>query len=209
MSFLPWSTMSCARRSMPYCCSQRCLHKGIYGELNEKQMRSVRDIADSGRHLLSLITDILDVSKMEAGKLELEMGSCDVRSVCDSSLQLVQGMAQKNNIRISLDIGTEVEFIQADSKRLKQMLVNLLSNAVKFTPAGGSIGLQVEGDEISTKLLRSPFGIRESASPRKTSANCSSPLCRLIQVIRGSMAVPVSAWCWFQIWRLCMAGAYP
>ncbi len=128
------------------------LFKGIYGDLNEKQLRSVRDISESGRHLLSLITDILDVSKMEAGKLELDLGPCDVRSVCKGSVQLVQGMADKNNLRIDVDIEESVQTIRADSRRLKQMLVNLLSNAVKFTPAGGSIGLEVKGDKISEEV---------------------------------------------------------
>ena len=122
------------------------LQKGIYGALQEKQQRAVRDIAESGRHLLSLISDILDVSKMDAGKMDLDIGPCEVASVCRSSLQLVQGMAQKSDIQVSLEIADDVEIVHADPRRLKQMLVNLLSNAVKFTPAEGSVGLQVSGD---------------------------------------------------------------
>jgi signal transduction histidine kinase/ActR/RegA family two-component response regulator len=122
------------------------LQKGIYGELNEKQQRSVRDIAESGRHLLSLISDILDVSKMEAGKLEMDMAPCSVKAVCRSSMQLVQGMAHKSDVQVSLEIAEDVESLFADPRRLKQMLVNLLSNAIKFTPAEGSVGLRVTGD---------------------------------------------------------------
>ena len=129
------------------------LQRGIYGELQEKQQRAVRDIAESGRHLLSLISDILDVSKMEAGKLNLDIGPCAVASVCSSSLQLVQGMAQKSEIQISVEIADDVETVYADSQRLKQMLVNLLSNAIKFTPAGGSVGLRVTGDS-ATDVVR-------------------------------------------------------
>lgn len=123
------------------------LHKGIYGEMNEKQQRSVRDIAESGRHLLSLISDILDVSKIEAGKLDLEIAPCAVESICHSSLQLVQGMARKNDIQVSLELAPGIETVRADARRLKQMLVNLLSNAVKFTPPGGSVGLRVVAEE--------------------------------------------------------------
>ena len=116
----------------------------IYGQLNEKQRSSVHNIETSGRHLLALINDILDLAKIEADRLELEMGSCVVEDVCQASLQLVKGMAHKKGLKLNYVIQPENIRLQADERRLKQMLVNLLSNAVKFTPEGGSIGLDVQ-----------------------------------------------------------------
>ena len=122
------------------------LQEKVYGPLNEKQLRSLHSIEESGRHLLELINDILDVAKIEAGGLELQIGSLSVESVCRASLRLVKQMAQRKRLKVTFVLGSQAMVIQADGRRLKQILVNLLSNAVKFTPAGGEIGLEVEGD---------------------------------------------------------------
>ncbi|MCC6167110.1 MAG: response regulator [Caldilineaceae bacterium] len=121
------------------------LHKQLTGSLNERQVRAVSGIEESGHHLLTLINDILDVAKMDAGKLSVELAPCQVEMVCQASMRLVAAMANKKELQISLTIDPRVGVIQADERRLKQMLVNLLSNAVKFTPAGGAIGLEVTG----------------------------------------------------------------
>ena len=118
----------------------------IYGPLNEKQLHSVQSIESSGRHLLSLITDILDLSKIEADKLDLRIGLVSVAAVCQASLQLIKQSANKKQITVSSKLDQSATTLQADERRLKQILVNLLSNAVKFTPEGGEIGLEVEGD---------------------------------------------------------------
>lgn len=118
----------------------------IYGSLNEKQHKSLSNIEESGRHLLALINDILDLSKIGAGKLELQIGTVPVASVCQASLQMIKETAQKKQITISSTIDEQVTILQADERRLKQVLINLLSNAVKFTPEGGEIGLEVAGD---------------------------------------------------------------
>ncbi len=122
------------------------LQEQIFGPLNEKQLNSVRIIGTSGHHLLSLINDILDLSKIEAGKLTLQPGPVHVELACQLSLQFVKQAALEKRIEISTRFDNNVQIIQADERRLKQILINLLSNAVKFTPEGGSIGLEVTGD---------------------------------------------------------------
>jgi PAS domain S-box-containing protein len=114
-----------------------------FGALNEKQLRAVRNIESSGRHLLELINDILDLSKIEAGKLDMQFEPCSVGDICQASLQLVKGMAHQKRINISFSMGTASVNVRADSRRLKQMLVNLFSNAIKFTPEEGKVGLDV------------------------------------------------------------------
>jgi len=123
------------------------LLEGVYGPHNEKQSRSLRSIAESGRHLLDLINDILDVAKIEAGKLELQVGAVPIASVCESSMGLVKQAAQKKQLKTSVTLSDTVTQIEADARRLKQILVNLLSNAVKFTPECGQIGLEVREDQ--------------------------------------------------------------
>jgi signal transduction histidine kinase/CheY-like chemotaxis protein len=122
------------------------LFEEVYGPLNERQCRAVVDIRDSGHHLLDLINDVLDVAKMEAGTLTLDIGLVDVNLVCWASLRLVEQVAKRKHLRISTSFDRAVKAIRGDERRVKQMLVNLLSNAVKFTPEGGDIGLEVRGD---------------------------------------------------------------
>lgn len=122
------------------------LSEQVYGEMNEKQLRSLNSITESGRHLLALINDILDLSKIGAGKLELILGPVAVRRVCEDSLRLIHGAAEKKGLQVFFNYDDDVVTAQADERRLKQILVNLLGNAVKFTDPGGSIGLDVVGD---------------------------------------------------------------
>jgi PAS domain S-box-containing protein len=119
------------------------LQMGVYGPVAERQQQSLQGIYESGLHLLDLITDILDLSKLEAGKLALQPDWVMVSDVCQASLQFVQPGAQKKNQRVTLTLDQQAETVWADGRRLKQMLVNLLGNAVKFTPEGGALGLEV------------------------------------------------------------------
>ena len=128
------------------------LLEGVYGDQNERQMRSLQSIAESGRHLLDLINDILDVAKIEAGKLELQVGPVSIASICESSLGLVKQSARKKGLKLSSSLSDEDMQIEADARRLKQVLVNLLSNAVKFTPEGGQVGVQVTHDRQSKMI---------------------------------------------------------
>ena len=127
-----------------------------FGDLNEVQEEYLNDVLESSRHLLSLITDILDLSKVEAGKLEFEPSNVDVRAVLDNSLIMVKEKAIKHGIQIQLstNFDSTSKAIWADERKLKKILYNLLSNAVKFTPDGGSITL-------AAKPI-SGFGIRNS-----------------------------------------------
>jgi CheY-like chemotaxis protein len=109
-------------------------------------MRAAVGIRESANHLLLLINDILDVAKMDAGKLNMEIRATSVENLCQSTLRLVNEIAHKKNIEISYHRATEVGEIDADERRLKQMVVNLLGNAIKFTPEGGKVGLEVSGD---------------------------------------------------------------
>jgi signal transduction histidine kinase/ActR/RegA family two-component response regulator len=118
----------------------------VYGPLDERQRRSLSTIGKSGRRLLELITDVLDMAKIRAGKLELAIGPVPVEPVCEASLQAMREAAQEKRLRVTSTYDSAVEVIQADRERLRQILGNLLDNAVKFTPEGGTIGLEVVGD---------------------------------------------------------------
>ncbi len=119
------------------------LQKGIYGPLTEKQLRAVRAIETSGQQLLGLIDDLLDLSKIEAGKLELQVGPVSAMDVCQASLESIKEQAQGKQQEVLCRLEPAQGFLlRADPRRLVQILVNLLSNAVKFTPAGGQLGLE-------------------------------------------------------------------
>ncbi|HEX5607523.1 MAG TPA: GAF domain-containing protein, partial [Candidatus Binatia bacterium] len=111
----------------------------LFGELNDKQNEYVDDILSSGRHLLSLINDILDLSKIEAGRMELERATFDLPLAIENALLLVRERASRHNIRLICAIDERLGDFTGDERKVKQILVNLLSNAVKFTPEGGKI----------------------------------------------------------------------
>ena len=116
----------------------------LFGELNERQEEYVRDIRDSGRHLLELINEILDLSRVEAGRMELDPAALSLPELLEHSLAMVRERAARHGITISLDVAPEVGVIWADELKLKQVVLNLLSNAVKFTRDGGSVDLRAE-----------------------------------------------------------------
>lgn len=125
----------------------------IYGGLNEKQRSAISNIEVSGRHLLELINDILDVSKVEAGKLELQVSEFSLNDLCYSSLQLTKGMANKKRQKVNFSMVPEHLGMVGDARRLKQVVVNLLSNAIKYTPEEGELGLSVTAAE-EEKIVR-------------------------------------------------------
>ncbi len=126
--------------------SAEILHTEVFGALNERQSKFAHNIEESGTHLLSLINDILDLSKIEAGRLELNITPVSLTSVCEASVRLVKQLAHKKQLGLSVNLDENITTVQADERRLKQMLVNLLSNAIKFTPNEGKIGLDVVGN---------------------------------------------------------------
>jgi signal transduction histidine kinase len=117
------------------------LAERMFGEVNARQAEYLQDILSSGRHLLSLINDILDLSKVEAGRLELELGRFHLPTALDNVLTLVRGRAMRHGITLTQTVDDRLGDIVADERKVKQILVNLLSNAVKFTPEGGRVGL--------------------------------------------------------------------
>ncbi|CAN1211582.1 response regulator [Tumidithrix helvetica PCC 7403] len=119
------------------------LIESVFGSINERQKKAIDTIERSGKHLLELINDILDLAKIESGKLELQISDVPVQSICDNSTLLVRQMALKKNIRLSTHIPEDIGMIWVDDRRIRQVLINLLSNAIKFTPAEGSVTLEV------------------------------------------------------------------
>jgi CheY-like chemotaxis protein/nitrogen-specific signal transduction histidine kinase len=123
------------------------------GPLNEKQIKSLELISASGQHLLGLINDILEVSKIEAGKLELHPSEVSLKELCESSLNFIKELALKKQITVEFKNETSVSRFHADPQRLKQILINLLMNAVKFTPEDGKLSLQVCTNEEKDRIL--------------------------------------------------------
>ncbi|HSL30627.1 MAG TPA: response regulator [Anaerolineales bacterium] len=129
------------------------LAENVAGALNEKQERYVTTIIESGHHLLSLINDILDLAKIEAGQIVLNIEEVDVQRVCQASLRMISEMAHKKQQEVSLQIAGDVGVIWGDERRLKQILVNLLSNAVKFTPEHGRLGIEVNAERQEKRVI--------------------------------------------------------
>jgi signal transduction histidine kinase len=115
------------------------LSERMFGELNEKQDEYLEDIHASGQHLLSLINDILDLSKIEAGKMELEVSEFDLPATIDNALMLVRERAARRGIDLHKTVDERVGQVLADERKIRQVMLNLLSNAIKFTPEGGRI----------------------------------------------------------------------
>jgi signal transduction histidine kinase len=111
----------------------------MFGELNEKQADYLKDIHASGQHLLSLINDILDLSKIEAGRMELELTDFHLPTALDNALTLIRERAGRRGIELHMTSDERLGNVRADERKIKQVLLNLLSNAIKFTPEGGRI----------------------------------------------------------------------
>lgn len=145
------------------------LSEQVAGPLNEKQEKYLGTINESGHHLLSLINDILDLAKIEAGQLTLDITTVDINSVCQAGMRMVKQLSQRKNQDVRVEIDPTIGLMWADERRLKQMIVNLLSNAVKFTPESGSLGLEVHGDKeenkVSITVWDQGIGISENNLP--------------------------------------------
>ena len=120
---------------------------GHHGELNKIQAAYLSNVLQSGRHLLSLVNDILDLSKVEAGKMEMKPAPVNLKHVMQNSLIMVKEKAAKRGIQLSLDTDGIPETITADERKLKQIFYNLMANAVKFTPDRGSVNCSARHSE--------------------------------------------------------------
>jgi signal transduction histidine kinase len=131
----------------------------IFGELNDKQDDYLKDIHSSGRHLLNLINDILDLSKIEAGRMDLDVETFDAASALANAMTLVRERAQRHAIQLRLEVDPQVGEIRADERKFKQIVLNLLSNAVKFTPDGGQVDVRAKPIDGMLEVAVSDTGI--------------------------------------------------
>lgn len=130
-----------------------------FGPLNQKQKKYVSNITKSGRHLLNLINDILDLSKIEAGKMEMYMERFPVCSLVEEVINLFTPLSEEKNLGLDFQLGPDVKIIEADRTKLKQILVNLVGNAVKFTPEGGTVTVDIKIVENNLQFRVNDTGI--------------------------------------------------
>jgi GAF domain-containing protein/anti-sigma regulatory factor (Ser/Thr protein kinase) len=140
----------------------------MFGDLNEKQEEFLRDINSSGEHLLSLINDVLDLSKIEAGRMELHLTAFDPGATIDNSVMLVKERASRRGIAVSVEVDEKLDRWVGDERKIRQVILNLLSNAVKFTPEGGRIDIRArrEGDEMVVAVSDTGIGIKPEDQAR-------------------------------------------
>jgi signal transduction histidine kinase/ActR/RegA family two-component response regulator len=157
------------------------LQRQTGGTLTPRQLMHVQAIEKSGQHLLQLINDILDLSKIEAGKVELELASVSIQRLCNECLKMIQPRADKKRIALSLELDYRLKQALLDERRVSQMLINLLSNAVKFTPEEGTVKLR--GRLAYGSQLKQEF------RPDRSPVNSSTPyLC--LEVIDSGIGIP-------------------
>jgi signal transduction histidine kinase len=139
----------------------------MFGEVNEKQLDYLKDIHSSGKHLLSLINDILDLSKIEAGRMELDVADFDLRSALENAITLVRERAQRHGISLSLEVDPSLGNFRGDERKFKQILLNLLSNAVKFTPEGGKVGVAARPGANAVEFSVTDTGVGIAAADQE------------------------------------------
>lgn len=179
------------------------LREGYFGGLSAQQAEYIRDIHDSGRHLLHVVNDILDLSKVEAGRLELSREAVEPKALIDSCLSLMRGRAHDAGLTLTLETRSSPELFHVDKTRVRQIVLNLLSNAIKFTPKGGRVavrlaensasdvvvtiidtGIGMRADEIGIALQ--PFRqIDNSLARRYEGTGLGLPLARLLTELHG------------------------
>jgi signal transduction histidine kinase len=144
------------------------LQERYFGELNEKQAEYTDDILTSGRHLLSLINEILDLSKVEAGRMELELAAFYLPLAIDNARTFVRERATNHGITLEVKVDERIGDIVGDERKIKQILLNLLSNAVKFTPEGGRITISARptNGSVEISVTDTGIGIAEEDQPK-------------------------------------------
>jgi signal transduction histidine kinase/CheY-like chemotaxis protein len=158
------------------------LQDQFQGALNDKQLQYISLIYESGQHLLELINDILDLSKIEAGKEELNIKPILIQDLFSQCLEMIQPRAERKRISLTLELDYQLNQVALDERRVRQILINLLSNAVKFTPEGGSV-------KLSGRLA---YGsqLMQDARPDKSPVNASTPYLRL-EVKDSGIGIPI------------------
>ncbi|HEY9667148.1 MAG TPA: ATP-binding protein, partial [Coleofasciculaceae cyanobacterium] len=157
------------------------LQRQTAGSLTPRQLIHVQAIEKSGHHLLELINDILDLSKIEAGKADLELAPVSIPQLCNECLKMIQLRAEKKRLALSLELDYHLQEVPLDERRVRQMLINLLSNAVKFTPEGGSVKL---GGRLAYGCQ-----LKKEFRPDRSPINCSTPyLC--LEVTDSGIGIP-------------------
>ncbi|MFN8643341.1 MAG: 7TM diverse intracellular signaling domain-containing protein [Candidatus Binatia bacterium] len=139
----------------------------LFGALNPKQAEYVEDIRDSGQHLLALINDVLDLSRIEAGRLELEPSRFDLPAVIDGALTLVRERAERQGVALASTVDADVGELHADERKVRQVLVNLLANAVKFTPSGGRVDVRASRRNGSCEIAVRDTGVGIAAADQQ------------------------------------------
>ena len=137
------------------------LREGMVGDVNEKQVEYLDDILSSGHHLLSLINDVLDLSKVEAGQVELELAPFSLQQALERGVAMVRERAMQDGVHVTLATNPDVDVVSGDERRIRQVIFNLLSNAVKFTPAGGAVDVRTTraNGEVSISVADTGPGI--------------------------------------------------
>jgi signal transduction histidine kinase/CheY-like chemotaxis protein len=140
----------------------------MFGDLNERQEEYVRDIRDSGRHLLELINEILDLAKIEAGRMEVDLGVVSLPALLEHAVTMLRDRASAQRVRLTLDVAPGLGTVRGDELKLKQVVVNLVSNAVKFTPDGGAVDVEAhpEGGEVVVTVRDTGIGIADEERER-------------------------------------------
>jgi signal transduction histidine kinase len=131
----------------------------LFGEINAKQEEYLDDILASGNHLLNLINDVLDLSKVEAGHVDLEVATFSLPEALERGALMVRERATKNGVLVSLELAADVDLVDGDERRVQQVVLNLLSNAVKFTPAGGKVTLRARRLEHAVEIAVVDTGV--------------------------------------------------
>ena len=135
------------------------LHEGTYGPLTETQTRHVSNILASGQHLLRLSTDLLDLSKIEAGRITLDMNQFSLNEAVSFRINTFRNRAEEKRVQLDLALATNNDLIVADETRIRQIVLNLLANAIKFTPTGGRVNVAVEVEHKQARLTFSDTGV--------------------------------------------------
>jgi two-component system cell cycle sensor histidine kinase PleC len=184
------------------------MQTAMRGPLNAKYLEYAGDIHASGEHLLGLVNDILDLAKLEAGKVELQESDVTLPELTEECLALVRGQADRGNVRLAAVVPHTLPALRADRRSLKQLLLNLLSNALKFTPDGGTVTVLANGGErfgitlsvrdtgigmsaAEIEVALSPFGQIESAFRRtQKGTGLGLPICKsLVELHDGTLHV--------------------